>query len=168
VLECVVNISEGRDAGALALLAQACGACLLDLHADGDHHRAVLTMAGDDEVVEGAVRDLARTAVSLLDLSGHSGVHPRFGVLDVVPWVALEGWPVRDATAGTSGPNGRKRRATASLYGPRSSWICRCSSTGPSAPCLSSAGRRGGVLSPMPAPMLLTRRRVQSRWGAGP
>lgn len=103
MLECVVNISEGRDAGALALLAQACSACLLDLHADGGHHRAVLTMAGDDEVVEGAVRDLARTAVSLLDLSGHSGVHPRFGVLDVVPWVALEGWPVRDAPAGTSG-----------------------------------------------------------------
>ena len=100
MLECVVNISEGRDARALALLARACGACLLDLHADGDHHRAVLTMAGDDEVVEGAVRDLARTAVSLLDLSGHTGVHPRFGVLDVVPWVALEGWPVRDAPAG--------------------------------------------------------------------
>ena len=103
VLECVVNISEGRGAGTLALLAQACRPCLLDLHADADHNRAVLTLAGDDDVVQGAARDLARTAVSLLDLRGHSGVHPRSGVVDVVPWVALEGWPVRDAAAGTLG-----------------------------------------------------------------
>ncbi len=103
MLECVVNISEGRDAGALAVLAQACGPCLLDLHADPGHHRAVLTVAGDDGPVEASVRDLARQAVSLLDLRDHAGAHPRFGVLDVVPWVALEGWPVRDAQAGTPG-----------------------------------------------------------------
>jgi glutamate formiminotransferase len=74
---------------------------LLDIDADRDHHRAVLTLAGDDDVVQAAVRELARRAVALLDLRGHTGVHPRFGVLDVVPWVPLEGWPVRDAAAGT-------------------------------------------------------------------
>lgn len=110
MLECVVNISEGRDAGTLAILAEACGPRLVDLHADPDHHRAVLTLAGDDGLVEAAVRDLARQAVALLDLRGHAGAHPRFGVLDVVPWVALEGWPVRDAPAGTAGTE-RARRA---------------------------------------------------------
>ncbi len=34
--------------------------------------------------------------MATLDLRGHRGVHPRFGVLDVVPWVSLEGWPVRN------------------------------------------------------------------------
>jgi glutamate formiminotransferase len=110
VLESVVNVSEGRDGGVLAALAQACGACLLDLHSDPHHHRSVLTLAGRDETVEAAVRELARRAVALLDLRGHAGAHPRFGVLDVVPWVALEGWPVRDADAGTAGSD-RARRA---------------------------------------------------------
>ena len=101
MLECVVNISEGRDAATLAALAQVCGPCLLDLHSDAHHHRSVLTLAGNEDMVEAAVRELARQAVDFLDLGRHAGAHPRFGVLDVVPWVALEGWPVRDVTPGT-------------------------------------------------------------------
>jgi glutamate formiminotransferase len=73
---------------------------LLDLHSDPHHHRSVLTLAGDDEPLEAAARDLARRTVALLDLREHAGAHPRFGVLDVVPWVALEGWPLRDAAGG--------------------------------------------------------------------
>ena len=46
LLECVINVSEGRDANFLAGLARAAGGCLLDLHSDGDHHRSVLTLAG--------------------------------------------------------------------------------------------------------------------------
>ncbi|MGP8205566.1 MAG: hypothetical protein ACLQVK_05820 [Acidimicrobiales bacterium] len=110
VLECVANVSEGRDAATLAALAQACGPCLLDLHSDPHHHRSVLTLAGDEAAVEAAVRELACRAVDLLDLGRHAGVHPRFGVLDVVPWVALEGWPVRDVAPGSPGAE-RARRA---------------------------------------------------------
>ncbi|MGA3220032.1 MAG: hypothetical protein ABSE77_13300 [Acidimicrobiales bacterium] len=110
MLECVVNISEGRDDATLAALAQACRPCLLDLHSDGHHHRSVLTLAGDEAVVDAAVRGLARQAVALLDLGRHAGAHPRLGVLDVVPWVALEGWPVRDAAPGTPAAE-RARRA---------------------------------------------------------
>jgi glutamate formiminotransferase/glutamate formiminotransferase/formiminotetrahydrofolate cyclodeaminase len=100
VLECVVNVSEGRDTSLLRLLALACGECLLDLHADPYHHRSVFTLAGDHASVVQAVRGLAGGTVGSLDLRSHTGAHPRFGTLDVVPWVALEGWPLRDAPAG--------------------------------------------------------------------
>ena len=46
MLECVVNVAEGRDAAVLSTLATACGDALLDLHADADHHRSVFTLAG--------------------------------------------------------------------------------------------------------------------------
>ena len=97
LLECVVNVSEGCDPAALAALSAAAGSCLLDRHSDCGHHRSVFTLAGGENAVVSAVQDLARAAVSLLDLRSHVGAHPRFGVLDVVPWVALEGWPLRDA-----------------------------------------------------------------------
>jgi glutamate formiminotransferase len=97
VLECVVNVSEGRDRSVLAILSRAAGRCLLDVHSDPDHHRSVFTLGGPEAQVEAGVRDLARQAVSLLDLSHHLGVHPRIGVLDVVPWVALIGPPFQDS-----------------------------------------------------------------------
>lgn len=97
LLECVVNLSEGCDLAALAALSAAAGRCLLDRHSDCAHHRSVFTLAGGESAVLNAVRELVRVAVKLLDLRGHIGAHPRFGVVDVVPWVALEGWPLKDA-----------------------------------------------------------------------
>lgn len=94
VIECVVNISEGRDDAVLAALADSAGAALLDLHRDPDHHRSVLTLVGVD-----AVRAVARTAVDRIDLGTHDGVHPRIGVVDVVPFVALDGSTAADALA---------------------------------------------------------------------
>ncbi|MGH9305552.1 MAG: hypothetical protein ACRD0I_01515 [Acidimicrobiales bacterium] len=98
MLECVVNVSEGRDPVLVALLAAAAGpsACL-DVHRDAYHNRSVLTLAGHD--VEEKVRQVARAVVDHLDLSTHDGVHPRLGVLDVVPFVALAGSTLTDATA---------------------------------------------------------------------
>jgi glutamate formiminotransferase / 5-formyltetrahydrofolate cyclo-ligase len=87
VLECVPNVSEGRDVARLDSLSAACGAALLDRHVDRDHHRAVFTLAGPD--AEDAARALARAVASQLDLRTHAGAHPRLGALDVVPFVAL-------------------------------------------------------------------------------
>ena len=84
MLECVVNVSEGRDGALLDLLADAAGADLLDLHSDPHHHRSVFTLVGTD-----APRRLARAATRMLDLRGHDGAHPRLGVVDVVPFVPL-------------------------------------------------------------------------------
>ncbi len=87
LLECVVNVSEGRDEAVLRLLAAAAGPALLDQHRDPDHNRSVLTLAGPAGLVADAVRSLARATVGTLDLRQHRGAHPRLGVLDVVPFV---------------------------------------------------------------------------------
>ena len=84
MLECVVNISEGRDPRIIGAIAAAAGADLLDVHSDPHHHRSVLTLVG-----ETAPRAVATAAVERLDLRNHDGVHPRLGVVDVVPFVAL-------------------------------------------------------------------------------
>ena len=91
MIECVPNVSEGRDLAVLDRLAAACGASLLDRHVDADHHRSVFTLAGPgawDALA--AVVDLAAATARVLDLTTHRGVHPRLGVLDVVPFVALD------------------------------------------------------------------------------
>ena len=95
MLECVVNVSEGRPGDALAAITAAGSTALLDLHQDVHHNRAVLTLAGSD--VEAAVRRVARAAVENVDLRAHQGVHPRIGVVDVVPFVPLEGSTIDDA-----------------------------------------------------------------------
>jgi glutamate formiminotransferase / 5-formyltetrahydrofolate cyclo-ligase len=92
VLECVVNISEGRRLDAIELIGRSAGRELLDLHADADHNRSVLTLVGED-----AARAVAAAAVLSLDLRGHTGVHPRIGVVDVVPFVPLGSSTIDDA-----------------------------------------------------------------------
>jgi len=94
VLECVVNISEGRDVVVLDALAAAAGADLLDVHTDPWHHRSVLTLVGED-----APRRVAAEAVARIDLGAHTGVHPRIGAVDVVPFVPLAGTAMADAVA---------------------------------------------------------------------
>ncbi len=94
VLECVVNVSEGRDAALLSQFDRTCGSDLLDRHTDPDHHRSVFTLVGED-----APRHLARAVVAGLDLRRHQGVHPRIGVMDVVPFVPLHGASLADALA---------------------------------------------------------------------
>jgi glutamate formiminotransferase / 5-formyltetrahydrofolate cyclo-ligase len=93
VLECVINVSEGQRPEVLDALARAAGTTLLDVHADADHHRAVFTLGGDSEALEAAARRLAREATSRLDLRDHEGVHPKLGIVDVVPFVALGSTP---------------------------------------------------------------------------
>lgn len=87
-----MNVSEGRDLGVITRLADAAGRDLLDVHTDADHHRSVLTMVGEQ-----APRAVAALAVELIDLREHAGVHPRFGAVDVVPFVPLRGASLADA-----------------------------------------------------------------------
>lgn len=89
MLECVANVSEGRTASAIDALAEATGPALLDVHRDPDHNRSVFTIAGSPHETLTAVRRLAATVASTVDLGAHEGVHPRLGALDVVPFVAL-------------------------------------------------------------------------------
>lgn len=96
MLECVINVSEGRDADLVSRIAASIpdspARQLLDIHSDADHNRSVFTLVGVD-----APRALTRRCVELLDISDHDGVHPRLGVVDVVPFVALGDSPEHDA-----------------------------------------------------------------------
>ncbi|MGC8463208.1 MAG: glutamate formimidoyltransferase [Acidimicrobiales bacterium] len=100
-LECVVNVSEGRDLAIVDRIATAGGACLLDVHTDPDHNRSVLTLAGTDPDLWDAVRAVVAEAVEHIDLTSHRGVHPRLGAADVVPFVPL--LPAGPATATSDG-----------------------------------------------------------------
>jgi len=99
LVECVPNVSAGRDEDKIAAMAEAIravpGVYLLDIQSDPDHNRTVFTYVGPaDPVVEAALR-LAELAVKLIDLRAHRGEHPRMGALDVLPFV-----PVRGVTMG--------------------------------------------------------------------
>lgn len=98
LVECVPNVSEGRRADTLAALAAAArgveGARLLSLDADADHHRAVLTLAGELEPVAEAAFRVVALAVERIDIRDHVGVHPRIGAADVVPFVPLGDTPM--------------------------------------------------------------------------
>ena len=97
LVECVPNFSEGRDAATIEALRLALtsvpGVRLLDVQADAAHNRSVFTfVAPPDASVEAALAAM-RVATERIDLSRHTGEHPRMGATDVVPFV-----PVRDVT----------------------------------------------------------------------
>jgi len=93
IVECVPNVSEGRDATRLARIASAvravAGVTLADVHADPDHHRAVFSFLGEPRAVADAAFALADTVIAEIDMRGHRGIHPRIGALDVLPFVPL-------------------------------------------------------------------------------
>src|SRR2546425_2488348 len=97
LVECVPNFSEGRDLVTLGALRAAItsvpGVRLLDVQADPSHNRSVFTLvAPPDAAAEAAFRGM-RVATERIDLTQHTGEHPRMGATDVVPFV-----PVRDVT----------------------------------------------------------------------
>ena len=90
VLLAVPNVSEGRDRAALDAIGEAfsgAGARVLDVHADGDHHRSVFTLAGEPGVLGGALAAGTEEALRRIDLSRERGIHPHVGAIDVVPVV---------------------------------------------------------------------------------
>ena len=100
IVECVPNFSEGRNRSTVLALAQAVesvpGVRLLDQTMDRDHHRSVLSFAGEAESVAEAAFRAIRVATDLIDLRKHRGVHPRIGATDVVPFVPLRGATMQD------------------------------------------------------------------------
>lgn len=103
VLECVPNISEGRDLAAVARIADAVarvpGVRVLDRHSDAVHHRSVLTLVGAAAPLRAAVLALFEATLIEVDVSAHHGAHPRIGAVDVVPFVPLTGATMADAVA---------------------------------------------------------------------
>jgi len=97
LIECIPNFSEGREPETIAAIVAAirgAGVTVADASADGDHHRMVVTFLGSPEAVAEAAFAGAREAVARIDLNRHEGVHPRFGAVDVIPFVPLGETPM--------------------------------------------------------------------------
>ena len=97
LVECVPNISEGRDRDAIEAIATeirgVSGVTLLDVDPGADTNRTVYTFVGPPDAVSEAAVRMARKAAALIDMSRHKGEHPRLGAIDVCPIV-----PVSDMT----------------------------------------------------------------------
>ena len=97
VIEAVPNVSEGRRTEVLKALAHAVNRIpdvfLLDQSADPSHNRCVLTIVGAADPLMDALLGIYDVASKDIDLRTHRGVHPRLGIVDVVPFV-----PVHDAS----------------------------------------------------------------------
>ena len=95
LVECVPNFSEGRRPEVVEQIADAVrrtpGAALLDYTSDADHNRSVLTFVGSPEGVESAAFAAIARAAELIDMTRHSGEHPRIGATDVVPFIPIRG-----------------------------------------------------------------------------
>ena len=97
LIECVPNFSEGRRPEVVDAVANAVsrvpGVILLDRSSDADHNRTVLTLVGAPDGLKEAVLALYAEVAKHVDLTQHTGEHPRMGAVDVVPFI-----PVRNAT----------------------------------------------------------------------
>lgn len=96
IVECVVNYSEGRNKEVIDSITSvfvAEGIKLLNVEADADYNRVVVTVAGDPQAVKEKVVESVLIATQLIDMNVHSGQHPRMGATDVVPFI-----PIRNMT----------------------------------------------------------------------
>jgi glutamate formiminotransferase len=100
VLEAIPNFSEGKDLDwvrAVVEIITRAGVEVLDWSADPHHNRSVVTFIGEPPAVEAAAVAAAVFSLEHIDLREHSGVHPRVGALDVLPFVPLHGLTLSDA-----------------------------------------------------------------------
>jgi glutamate formiminotransferase / formiminotetrahydrofolate cyclodeaminase len=102
LVECVPNFSEGRDKSRVDAIIEAMkmdGVYLLDREMDADHNRCVITLVGDPvNIAEAAIRGVGKAA-ELIDLTKHTGAHPRLGAADVIPFIPIEGVTLEDCVA---------------------------------------------------------------------
>ena len=104
MIECIPNVSGGRDAPLIGAIAEAirgtAGVHLLNVHSDPDHNRSVFTFASEEAAaLREAVLRMYEIAVERIDLRRHRGAHPRIGAIDVVPFVPLEGSTMEECIA---------------------------------------------------------------------
>lgn len=95
IVECVPNISEGRNPDIYNTVAKQCetvtGVQLLDVDPGAATNRTVITFAGPPEAIADAAFAVIAKAKELIDMRHHKGAHPRFGATDVCPFVPVTG-----------------------------------------------------------------------------
>jgi glutamate formiminotransferase len=101
VLECIPNISEGKDKAKideiLSVIEPFENVKCLNVSSDKDHNRSVITLLGPAEEVPKAMLTLALAAIERIDMRNHQGSHPRIGAVDVVPFVPIRGMEMAEA-----------------------------------------------------------------------
>jgi glutamate formiminotransferase len=101
IIECVPNFSEGCDLEKIKSIARVLKAFpnirLIDYSGDSDHNRSVFTFLGKSEDVLEAALAAAGKALELIDMREQTGVHPRLGAVDVVPFIPLGKTKMADA-----------------------------------------------------------------------
>lgn len=94
LVECIPNFSEGRNKELIEEFVNTVkntpGVMLLDYSSDSSHNRSVFTFAGSPEAVMDTAFKCAKLAVKKIDLTKHTGEHPRMGAVDVIPFVPLK------------------------------------------------------------------------------
>lgn len=103
IIECVPNFSEGRDMAVIEQITNQIktveGVKLLDVDPGAATNRTVVTIAGEPEqVIEAAFRAVKK-AMEVIDMSKHSGAHPRFGATDVCPLVPISNITMEETVA---------------------------------------------------------------------
>lgn len=94
IVECVPNFSEGRDQQVISALVETAqsvpGVTLLDYSSDASHNRSVFTLVGNPENIGEAAFRLCKLASEKIDMTKHSGEHPRMGATDVIPFIPIQ------------------------------------------------------------------------------
>jgi len=103
IVECVPNFSEGRNQEVIDAIAEAIrstdGCKLLDVDPGASTNRTVYTFVGDPEAVISGALNAAMVARDCIDMSEHTGEHPRFGAMDVCPFVPVANITMQECTA---------------------------------------------------------------------
>ena len=103
LVECVPNFSEGQDQATIDALRSGIvsvpGVHLLDVQTDASHNRSVFTFVAPPAAAAEAAFAAMRVATQRIDLTTHSGEHPRMGATDVVPFVPVAGVTMDECVA---------------------------------------------------------------------
>lgn len=103
IIECVPNFSEGRDLEKIAqitgVIESVAGVRLLNVDPGKATNRTVVTFVGEPEAVIEAAFQAIRKAGELIDMSNHTGEHPRMGATDVCPLIPISGISMEETAA---------------------------------------------------------------------
>lgn len=93
LIECVPNFSEGRDPAVIKQITDVIeaveGVTLLDVDPGKATHRTVVTFVGEPAAVIEAAFQAIKKACEVIDMSRHTGEHPRMGATDVCPLIPI-------------------------------------------------------------------------------
>lgn len=103
LIECVPNFSEGRDMTVIKQITDAIeaieGVKLLDVDPGKATNRTVVTFVGEPAAVAEAAFQAIKKACEVIDMSRHTGEHPRMGATDVCPLIPIANIDMEETAA---------------------------------------------------------------------